>query len=225
VDGQVGQLLCSGLGYAEVDDLRRGLAVADRDQHVRRLQIAVNDTFLVRVLNAFTDLREQVEAILIGQFVSVAIFSDWHSRDTLHDEIRASIISAARIKDLGHVWMVHHGQGLALGIKAGDDLLCIHAHLDELQGYLALDGRLLLGEVDFSHSALTQAFEQAVGANLAIYDWIRGSGPSGGIIAAGLTAGIVGVLSAGFDLVRILVRHNKLTTSYLGSLCSDRNPA
>ena len=64
--------------------------------------------------------------------------------------------------------MTHHGQSLALGLEAGDDLLCVHPHLDELQGDSTLDGGLLLGQVDHAHAALAQAFEQAVGADLVV---------------------------------------------------------
>src|SRR5262245_22845292 len=37
------------------------------------------------------------------------------------------------IEHLGDVWMVHHGQRLALGFEAGDYLLGIHAKLDDLE--------------------------------------------------------------------------------------------
>ena len=38
-----------------------GLAVLDRHQHVRRLQVAVDDSLLVRVLHALADLHEQLQ--------------------------------------------------------------------------------------------------------------------------------------------------------------------
>jgi hypothetical protein len=51
-----GQLLSRRLGHAEVDDLRHRLVVPDRDEHVRRLQVAVDHRLLVCVLHTFADL-------------------------------------------------------------------------------------------------------------------------------------------------------------------------
>jgi hypothetical protein len=45
------ELLPGGLGHADVDHLDQRLSVVQRDQHVRRLDVAVNDPFLMRVLH------------------------------------------------------------------------------------------------------------------------------------------------------------------------------
>ncbi len=55
-DRLVGQLLLRGLGDAEVDHLRHRHAVVQRDQDVRRLDVAVDDPLLVRVLDGVADL-------------------------------------------------------------------------------------------------------------------------------------------------------------------------
>ena len=59
----VGELLAGRLGDAEVDHLRHRPAVVQRDQHVRRLEVAVDDPFLVRVLDRVADLDEQLEPL------------------------------------------------------------------------------------------------------------------------------------------------------------------
>ncbi len=41
----------------------------------------------------------------------------------LHYEERAPAVGCAGVKDLGNVLVVHHGQGLLLGLEAGDDLV------------------------------------------------------------------------------------------------------
>ena len=43
----------------------------------------------------------------------------------------------AGVEDPGDIRMVHHGQGLSLGLEAGDDLLGIHSRLDDLEGHPA----------------------------------------------------------------------------------------
>ena len=44
----------------------------------------------------------------------------------------------AAVEDAGDVDVVHHRQGLPLGLEAGDDLAAVHARLDDLEGDLAL---------------------------------------------------------------------------------------
>ena len=61
--------------------------------------------------------------------------------------------------------MVHHGQGLALGLEAGDDLPGVHAQLDDLEGDTAADRFLLLGHVNHAHAAFADFLEQLVAAD------------------------------------------------------------
>ena len=57
--------------------------------------------------------------------------------------------------------MIHQGQGLALGLEAGDDLAAVHAGLDDLEGDLAADRLLLLGHVDDAHAAFADLLRAA----------------------------------------------------------------
>ena len=60
-DGALRETLRRGLGNPEVDDLWRVLLVLSRDQHVRRLDVPVDDPLLVRVLDGSADIHEQRE--------------------------------------------------------------------------------------------------------------------------------------------------------------------
>src|SRR2546430_2142882 len=60
---------------------------------------------------------------------------------------------------------VHHGQGLPLGLEAGDDLAGIHAGLDDLEGDLALDRVGLLGHEDGAHAAFADLLQELVRAD------------------------------------------------------------
>ena len=60
----------------------------------------------------------------------------------------------ATVEDPGDVDMVHHRQGLPLGLEAGDHLAAVHARLDDLERGLALHGLGLLGHEDRAHAAL-----------------------------------------------------------------------
>ena len=59
----LGQALVDRLGDAEVDDLGHGLAVVERDQHVRRLDVAVDDPLLVGVLDRLADRDEELQPL------------------------------------------------------------------------------------------------------------------------------------------------------------------
>ena len=60
-------------------------------------------------------------------------------------------------------------QRLALGLEARDDLLGVHAQLDDLEGHPAADRLLLLGHIDHAAAAFADFLQQLVAAN-------RGSG-------------------------------------------------
>ena len=51
MDRRVGEPPMRCLGHAEVDDLRHRLAVIDCHEDFRRLEVAVDDPFLMRVLH------------------------------------------------------------------------------------------------------------------------------------------------------------------------------
>ncbi len=79
---------CSGrLGYAKVDDLGNRLAVVAGDQHVGRLDVAVNDAFLMGVLDRLTDGYEEFQPLPEREVVLVAVAGDRHALDQIHHEV------------------------------------------------------------------------------------------------------------------------------------------
>ena len=82
--------------------------------------------------------------------------------DQVHDEVRPAAIGLPRFEDLGDVGMVHQGQGLALGLEAGDHLTRVHAWLEDFQGDLAADRLGLLGHEDDAEAPLADLFQQFV---------------------------------------------------------------
>ena len=61
----LGERLTYGLGDAEVDDFWHGAVILHRHEDVGRFQISVDDSFLMRMLHAFTDLQEEFEPLRI----------------------------------------------------------------------------------------------------------------------------------------------------------------
>src|SRR5262245_60000002 len=85
--------------------------------------------------------------------------------DQLHDKERASSLCGAGVVDLGDVLVIHHGQGLALGLEAGDDLGTVHARLDDLNGDAAVNRLVLFGHVDYAKAGLADLLQKLVGAD------------------------------------------------------------
>src|SRR5439155_21785658 len=78
---------------------------------------------------------------------------------------RPARFRSSGIEDAGDVEMVHHRQGLAFGLEAGDHLAAVHAGLNDFQGYLALDGLDLLGHEDCTHAAFAELLQELVRAD------------------------------------------------------------
>lgn len=113
----------------------------------------MDDAFLVSMLNGVTDVSKELDPLLGGKFVLITIFGDLDTADQFHDEEGAAGFGSTRVEDLGDVGMIHEGQGLALGFKAGDDLSRVHAQLDDLQRYPPFDRFFLFRHVDNSAAA------------------------------------------------------------------------
>ena len=58
--------------------------------------------------------------------------------------------------------MVHHRQRLPLGLEAGDDLLGVHAQLDDLERDAAAHGLRLFGDIHHTAAAFADSLEQLV---------------------------------------------------------------
>ena len=99
------------------------------------------------------------------ELFAVTEVGDRHAADQFHDEIGPASIGGTGIMDLGDVGMVHHGEGLPLGLEAGNDLPRIHAGLDDLQSHLAAHGIGLQGDIDNAHAAFANLFRELVGTD------------------------------------------------------------
>ena len=185
-----GQPLVDRLGDAEVDHLGHGLAVVERHQHVRRLDVAVDDPLLMGVLDRLADGDEQLQPLLRREVIAVAVLGDRHALDQLHHEVRAAGVGGAGVEDAGDVGVVHHRQGLAFGLEAGDDLPRVHARLDDLERHLASDRLLLLGHEDGAHAALADLLEELVRADHRAGFLVERSGDTHGWVVFVLGLGI-----------------------------------
>ncbi len=142
--------------------LGTGLPSIDRDQDVGRLQVAVDDALLMRVLHRLADRHEEFQPLFGGEPGLVAELGQRQAVDQLHDEERLAGGRQAAVEHLGDVGMIHHRQRLPLLLEALQHGLRVHAGLDQLQRHLALDRLGLLGDPDLAHAPFADFFLERV---------------------------------------------------------------
>ena len=92
----------------------------------------------------------------------VAVLGDRHALHQVHHEVRPAALSVVPgVEHPGDVRMVHHRQGLPLGLEAGDHLPRVHARLDDLERDRPLDRLGLLGHEDHAHAAFADLLQAA----------------------------------------------------------------
>ena len=92
----------------------------NRHQDVSWLEVAVDHTFLVRVLDRVADLGKEFQPRLGIQFVPIAIRVDRLTLDELHGKVGAPFGRGAGFVDPRDAGVIHHRQGLALCLEARD---------------------------------------------------------------------------------------------------------
>ena len=159
VDRLVGQRLACGFGNPEVDDLGHGLVPVQCHQDVRRFEVAVNDPLLVSMLDGVANLHKQAQPLVWREPLFIAEPGDRHTPHQFHDEIGPSDLGGSRVEHPGDARMIHHRQGLALGLKAGDDLASVHARLDDLERHPTPNRLLLLRHIHRPETAFPDPLE------------------------------------------------------------------
>jgi hypothetical protein len=146
----------------EVEELRRPVRI---HQDVSRLQVAVDDEILVRVVDRFADGAEHLEPLSRRDLQSIAVLRDGPAVDELHDEIGLSFFRRSAIEDRGDVRMLETAENLPLLEEAAQEGL----RADTAQE-LESDG--LLEEVvvpdrpvDHGHAAAADLVQDAVGSD------------------------------------------------------------
>ena len=85
-----------------------------------------------------------------------------HAADEFHDEEGPAKLRRTGVEDLGDVRVLHHRERLPLLLEAGDDLLRIHAEIDDLQRDATPHGLDLLRHPDHAETALADLLEELV---------------------------------------------------------------
>ena len=122
-----------GLRGSKIDDLRQRVAIPLGDEHVRWLQVAMDDALLVRVLDGRAYLHEQRQPIARRKALAIAVVGDGGTVDELHDKVRPTFARRSCVEHRRDIGMIHERQRLPLRLESGDDLARVHAGFDQLE--------------------------------------------------------------------------------------------
>ena len=148
------------LGNPEVQQL--GCALSDHE-HVRRLDVAVDDQVLVRVLNGGADVTKELQARGGVEPVRVAVIDDRLPFDVLHGEVRPAVRRAATVEQARDERMLEAGENLPFVPEAPHDAVGVHAALEHFDRHALLE-RIIVADTKIhgAHTAMTDLPNQAV---------------------------------------------------------------
>jgi len=151
------------LGDAEVEELRLPLL---RHQDVARLQVAMDQQVLVRILDRAADPPKKIQAPVDRQPVQLAVAVDGQAFHQLHDEVWATLRRGAAVVEAGNVGVLQPSEDLPLAeeLEAGFRRVQAPAqHLDRHQPLILLV--VPLPQVNRAHAAAAETAHQPVGAD------------------------------------------------------------
>ena len=152
------------LGYSEVNHLGNHLPVLLDDKNIGRLEVAMNDSLLMGVFDCPAHLDQEGDPGFNRQRMGVAVTGDGFALHEIHHEVRPSIGTGSRVKNLGNVRVIHHRQGLSFDFEPADDTPGIHAQLENFERNRPLNGILLLHPINRTSSPFSHQVDETVGA-------------------------------------------------------------
>ena len=151
------------LGDTEVDEFGQAIVA---NQHVVRLQVAVQHQIGVRVLHGFAYAQEHLDPPARVELARIAPAGDRQAADQLHRQIRRTIRGFADVEQAGYGRMLEGSDDLALAQETLAPVGIEQRILDDLEGDLLADLAIgAFGTVDHAHAALPQRFAQHVGTD------------------------------------------------------------
>ncbi len=144
------------LGDAEVEQLHLPLG---GDDDVRRLEIAVDDEVLVRVLHRSPDGERELQALAHVEPLAVAVRVDRQPLDELHREVRLAGVGATAVQQACDPRVLEGGEDLALLFEASQRLLGGDAGAQQLERRPLLE--LAVVTLDEKHRAHAAAADLA----------------------------------------------------------------
>ncbi len=148
---------------AEVEQAR--FAVGS-DQDVGRLEVAVDDELLVRVLDRVADPAQQVDALADAEPLRIAPAVDRLAVDVFHDQVRMAVRRRAAIQQARDVRMVEAGEDLPFAFETAHELARIEARAQQFQCGLLRECTVgAFAQVHRTHAAAVEHAFESPGAD------------------------------------------------------------
>ena len=130
---RVRRLSLEQAGDAEVEHFRLARAI---DEDVARLDVAVDDAAIVRVLDGVADSRDELEPRRDIERVRRDVLAQWRALDELHGEVRLRCLADLRgpgLVDLRDAGMLQPAEHLRLALETLEHLPRGQAASDDFQ--------------------------------------------------------------------------------------------
>ena len=118
-------IVCSGVAESESEAEQLGDTKVEKLRHaivgyqdVARLQVAMNDEVLMSELDGGAHGAKQLQPLVDGESMGVAVLVNGHAIDELHDQVGISFFGAATVQQSSDVGMFEAGQDLAFGLES-----------------------------------------------------------------------------------------------------------
>jgi len=158
----ISELKAQGFRYPEVDDLGAGLPVRFGDKDVGRLEIAMDDSLLVRMLNSAADVYEELEAFLGREPARVAVIREIETFHELHREIQIARFCLSGLEYFRYSRVVHQCERLPLSLEPRSNLARLKSPANYLERDVAAHRARVHRLVHDAHSAFAENADDAV---------------------------------------------------------------
>ncbi len=160
---QSGRIRAQQLGDSKVEQFRSAVS---SHHNVTGLDVAMHHQVLMRELHGGADGAEQLQTLRDRALALLAILVDGRALHVLHDQIRQAVGGGAAIDQTRDIRVFQVGQYLALGAKAAQNLVRIHAAFHHFDRDLFVILVVMAGrEPHRAHAAASNAPLKLIRAN------------------------------------------------------------
>ena len=151
------------LGDSEIEQL--GNAVRGHED-VSRLDVAVHDQVLMRVLHRVAHVAEQTETVVDRQLLLLAPRGNLQAIDKFQDDIRRAVFGRAAIEQPGDIGMLQMRENLSLAPEPRNRGAAVQVELECLDRDLLVElGIVADREVDRTHAAVAKGTHDPIGSD------------------------------------------------------------
>ena len=117
------------------------------------------------MLHSVAHFCHELKALISSEFQFIASVGDWHPLNMLHHKVWSTVFSNTCFVDLRNARVIHDCKCLSFCFKPSNDLLGIHARLDDFECYSPFHWLALFSQIHNPHSAFAKDIQYLERAN------------------------------------------------------------